>query len=85
MRGSEDLDEERRRIVRRARRLVWGVAVLAVLLAIGGGALLAWFLIGAGFPFLRTWVIVSLLLLAIPGLVHLWPGPRPWAKGTEEE
>lgn len=81
----EEFDEERRRIVRRAGRLVWGVAALAIVVAIGGGALLAWLLVGAGFPFLRTWVILSLLLLAVPGLVHLWPGPRPWAKGPEDE
>mgnify|MGYP001048680419 CR=1 FL=1 len=85
MSGPEDLDQERRRIVRKVRLLTWGVAGLAVLLAIGGGALLAWFLTGAGFPFLRTWVILSLLLLAVPGLVHLWPGPRPWEAGGDDE
>lgn len=81
----EDFDAERRRIVRKVRLLTWGVAGLAVLLAVGGGALLAWLLIGAGFPFLRTWLIVSLLLLGIPAAVHLWPGPRPWEANGDRE
>jgi uncharacterized membrane protein len=77
MMGPEDFDAERRRIIRQVGFLTWGVAVLAVILAVGGGAVLAWLLIGAGFPFLRTWLIVSLLLLGIPAAVHLWPGPGP--------
>ena len=85
MTGPEDLDAERRRIVRKVRLLTWGVAALAVLLAIGGGALLALLLTGAGFAFLRTWVILSVLLLAVPGLVHLWPGPKPWEGKDDNE
>ena len=81
----EDFDEERRRIVRRVGRLVWGARVLAVLLAVGGGALLAWMLTLAGFPFLRTWLNVSLLLILIPVGVHLWPGPKPWETDGHED
>jgi hypothetical protein len=53
-----------------------------VVMAVIGGALLAWILIGAGYPFLRTWLIVSVLLLAIPAAVHLMPKPK---KKDEQE
>jgi uncharacterized membrane protein len=72
----EDFDAERRRIIRKISILTWGLVVAAILLAIGGGALLAFFLQGAGLPFLRTWVILSLLLLAVPAAVHLAPRRR---------
>lgn len=76
MSRKEDLDRERRRIVRQVGLISWGLAAGAVVMAALGGALLAWLLIGAGFPFLRTWVIVSVLLLAIPIAVHLAPRPK---------
>jgi uncharacterized membrane protein len=76
MKRPEDFDEERRRIVRKVGLISWGLAAAAVALAVVGGALLAWIFTGAGYPFLRTWLIVSLLLLAIPAAVHLAPWPR---------
>lgn len=82
--GPEDFDRERRRIVRKVELLTWGVLVLAVVLAVAGGALVAWILTGAGFPFRRTWLILSLLLLGIPAALHLWPGPKPWERKDDE-
>ncbi|MFP4622791.1 MAG: hypothetical protein ACOCVZ_03655 [Gemmatimonadota bacterium] len=76
MKRPEDFDEERRRIVRQVGLISYGLAAAAVFFAILGGALLAWILMGAGFPFLRTWLIVSLLLLAIPAAAHVSPWPR---------
>jgi uncharacterized membrane protein len=75
MNRPDDLDRERRRIVRKISLISWGLALGAVVMAVLGGALLAWVFIGAGFPFLRTWLIVSVLLLAIPLAVHLAPRP----------
>lgn len=77
MNRPEDLDQERRRIVRKISLISWGLAGAAVVLAVGGGALLAWIFTGAGYPFLRTWLTVSVLLLAVPLAVHLAPWPRP--------
>lgn len=77
MSGPEDFDAERRRIVRKVGILAWGVAGLAVALAVVGGALAAWIMSVAGYPFLRTWLILSLLLLGIPIAVHL----APWSIG----
>jgi uncharacterized membrane protein len=77
MTSPDDFDAERRRIVRKISLLTWGLGAAAVLMAVLGGALLAWIFTGAGLPFLRTWVILSLLLLAIPAAVHLSPwSPR---------
>ncbi len=75
MNRPDDLDRERRRIVRKISLISWGLAAAAVVMAVLGGALLAWVFIGAGFPFLRTWLIVSVLLLAIPLAAHLAPRP----------
>lgn len=76
MKRPEDFDEERRRIVRQVGVISYGLAAAAVFFAILGGALLAWIFMGAGLPFLRTWLILSLLLLAIPAAAHLAPWPR---------
>jgi len=74
----EDYDKERRRILKQISLITWGLAAAAVVVAALGGALIAWIFTGAGLPFLRTWLIVSLLLLAVPGAVHL--APRPWKR-----
>lgn len=85
MKRPEDFDQERRRIVQKITLITWGLAAGAVVMAIIGGALLAWIFTGAGFPFLRTWLIVSVLLLAIPAAVHLLPGGRGKGSGGPEE
>lgn len=79
----EDYDRERRRIIRQISFLTWGLTGGAIFFAILGGALLAWIFTGAGLPFLRTWLIVSLLLLAIPLAVHL--APKPWKRGADDD
>jgi hypothetical protein len=83
MKSPEDYDEERRRIIRQISVLTWGLTAGAIFFAILGGLLLGWILTGAGLPFFRTWLIVSLLLLAIPLGVHL--APKPWRKDEDEE
>ncbi len=58
-------------------RAIWRLNVLEYLmlgvtaaLALGGGALVAWILMTSfGVPFRPSWVIASLLLFIIPGLV----------------
>ena len=81
MSSPDDYDRERKRILRRLDMITWGLAGAALLLAVLGGALIAWIVTGAGFPFLRTWVILSLLLLAVPLLVHV--APKPWRKDED--
>ena len=57
------------------QRALWRLNVLeylilfgATLLALAGGALVAWILTtAAGFPFRTTWVVASLLLFIVPG------------------
>ena len=58
-------------------RAIWRLNVLeyvmlgmAAALSLGGGALVAWILMTSfGVPFRPSWVIASLLLFIIPGLV----------------
>lgn len=83
MKSPEEFDEERRRIIHQISVLTWGLTAGAVFFAVLGGALLAWILTGAGLPFLRTWLIVSVLLLAAPLAVHL--APKPWKKKDESD
>ncbi len=76
MRPGEEHDRDRRRLLRRLDWIlaaIWGGVAVA---ALGGGALVAWFLMGAGMPFLRTWLTLSALLVLVPALVHLLPGRR---------
>lgn len=67
----EEFDRERKRILRRLALLTWGVWAAAAGLALAGGALIAWLFQIAGLPFLRTWLIVSVILLAVPAAIHL--------------
>lgn len=83
MKRPEDYDRERHRIIRQISVLTWGLAAGAIFFAILGGLLIAWILTGAGLPFLRTWLILSLLFLAVPLLVHAMP--KPWKKNEEED
>ena len=82
MKAPEEFDEERRRILHRMSMITWALGGAAVFFAVVGGALLAWIFMGAGLPFLRTWLIISLLLLLVPVLVHVSPWPR---RGGEDE
>jgi hypothetical protein len=66
---ADELDREarvRRDILRRATR--YSVAMLAITLAvaIGGSALIAWFLSRGGLPFGPTWLVVAAIVLAPP-------------------
>lgn len=51
--------------------LEWAIFVIAALLAAGGGAMVAWLLEGAGWPFRATWIGTSVLLFVISGSVAI--------------
>lgn len=71
-----DHERERRRvIVRKARLLTAGFFVMAVVVAVAGGALVAWLLSLGGLPFLETWIVVTVLLLLVP-VIGLLVGSR---------
>jgi hypothetical protein len=60
--------EEMERAIRRLDALEWVILLAAVGFALGGGALVAWMLsAGTGLAFRPTWVVLSILLLVIPG------------------
>jgi hypothetical protein len=60
--------EEMERAIRRLDVLEWVILLAAVVFAIGGGALVAWMLSeGAGLAFRPTWIVLSILLLVVPG------------------
>ena len=74
--GNARAEEERAKLARETmRRALWRLNVLeylilflALLLALGGGGLVAWILsTAASFPFRLTWGLASLLLFIMPG------------------
>lgn len=55
-----------RRALRRAALYSYGLLAAAVIVAVAGGALVAWILSRMGFPFLLTWLILAAVMLVIP-------------------
>ena len=64
--------EVARRAIRRLDVLEWVILAVTVVLAVGGGGLVAVLLVGqSGSGFRGTWIVTSLLLLIVPGVVVL--------------
>ncbi|MGH7475530.1 MAG: hypothetical protein ACRELD_04520 [Longimicrobiales bacterium] len=61
----------RRQILRRAALYAYGLLALAIVVAVGGAAFIAWILMAAGLPFLKTWLVLSAITLGIPALGQL--------------
>lgn len=57
---------ERRRILRRVTLYTYGLLALAIAVAAAGTAIIAWFLSQTGVPFLDTWLVLLLIVLAVP-------------------
>jgi uncharacterized membrane protein len=60
--------EARRGILRRVTLWTFIYIFTAVAVAVGGAALLAWFVSRAGLPYLETWLVLALALLLLPAL-----------------
>jgi hypothetical protein len=67
-RGDAEDAEARRRLVRRAALYTLGFFSAGVAIALAGAALIAWMLTRAGQPFLRSWLIISAIVI-LPGLL----------------
>jgi|GEM_PF-1433953 len=66
--GYRGTREEMERAIRRLNVLEYVILGFAVLVALGGGAAVAYILsAGTDLPFRPTWIVLSLLLLIIPG------------------
>ena len=60
------------RAIRRLDLLEWVLFIGSALLAIGGGALVAWVLsASAELEFRPTWIVASIVLFVVPGLIAL--------------
>ncbi len=95
-RSVERLDAERRRILRRAALYTYGFLVLAIVVAVGGSAFIAWIFTATGLGFLPVWLVLSAVTLGVPALGQLarallrrdggerpstrTPTPGPWPK-----
>ena len=80
--------EVARRAIRRLDFLEWVILAVAVGFAVGGGALVAWILAGSSAGMFRTvWMITSVLLLAVPGVIvfaRLKRDERRKARGSDD-
>lgn len=64
--------EVARRAIRRLDVLEWVILAVTAVLAVGGGGLVAVLVVGeSGTGFRGTWIVTSLLLLIVPGVVVL--------------
>ncbi|MGD8287192.1 MAG: hypothetical protein PVI31_01060 [Gemmatimonadota bacterium] len=62
--------EVARRAIRRLNVFEWVILGLAMAMAIGGGALVAWVAVGRSSPAFRTvWMVASLVVFIVPGIV----------------
>ena len=59
--------QARRDIVRRASLYTAGFVAAALVIALVGAALVAWLLSRRGYPFTRTWLILTVIIV-LPGL-----------------
>jgi len=84
-RSPADHDEERRRILRQLTLWTWLYGGLAVVLAIGTGALVAWLFHHAGLPFRTTWLVATAVIAGVPVLIHLVQAFREKKKGREPD
>lgn len=65
--------EVARRAIRRLNVFEWVILAIAMALAVGGGALVAWVAVGRSSPWFRTvWTATSLLVFIVPALVVMW-------------
>ena len=65
--------EVARRAIRRLDVLEWMIFAAALVLAILGGAGVAWLMTGPdGADFRRTWMVASVLLFVIPGGIVIY-------------
>jgi hypothetical protein len=70
---------QRRRLIRNATLYTVAFMGAAVGVAMLGAALIAWLLTVPGLPFFRTWVVLTVVSLAVPLLglaVKWWRGRR---------
>jgi hypothetical protein len=61
--------EVARRAIRRLDFLEWVILAVAVALSVGGGALVAWILAGPSGSFRTIWMVTSVLLFTVPGVI----------------
>lgn len=70
--GFRGTREEMERAIRRLHALEYVILGFVALVALGGGALVAYILSsGTDLPFRATWIVLSLLLFIVPGMVVL--------------
>ena len=78
--------EVARRAIRRLDVLEWVIVAVTALLAVGGGGLVALLVVGrSGAGFRGTWIVTSLLLLIVPGVVVLARHRRDERNRTAQE
>jgi ABC-type Fe3+ transport system permease subunit len=65
---NDEQTHARRQVLRRATLYSIGFLAAVVVIAVGGAAFVAWLLSRAGLPFMKTWLIVTAIIV-LPGLL----------------
>lgn len=79
--GPDSHADARRKIVARATLYLYTFLGAAVVVAIGGAALMAWLLSRIGFPFRETWIVLVIVIVLPSVLMLLWRATRDRARG----
>lgn len=74
--GPDPTVEARRKIVARATLYLYGFLTAAIVVAVGGAALMAWALTGVGLPFRETWIVLAIIIVLPSVIVLLWRAVR---------
>lgn len=67
-RERDEQHHARRQIVRRATLYSVGFLAAGLFIAVAGAAFVAWLLTRAGLPFMKTWLVVTAIVV-LPGLL----------------
>lgn len=68
--------EARRKIVARATLYLYAFLAAAIVVAVGGAALLAWLLTGVGLPFRETWIVLAIIIVLPSIVILVWRAVR---------
>lgn len=74
--GPDPTAEARRKIVARATLYLYAFLTAAIVVAVGGAALMAWLLTGVGLPFRETWIVLAIIIVLPSVIVLVWRAVR---------
>lgn len=75
----------RRDILRRAALYTYGFAAAAAVIALGGAALIAWAFHSRGVPFVKSWLILTGVILLPSAITLIWRALRGETRSRNQD